>query len=78
MSNGISSLWKSEDWWAVWIGFLIIIGSLLQWIPKIPKVGEWTGSPLDVFLVIKDGVVAGNMFLPLLFFTSGNIPFFTQ
>jgi uncharacterized integral membrane protein (TIGR00698 family) len=66
MIKGISSLWKNEDWWAVWIGFIIIIGSLLKLIPKIPKLSKWSQSPLDAFLVIKDGAVSGNIFLPLL------------
>lgn len=66
MSKGISSLWKDEDWWAVWAGFIIIAGSLLQWIPKIPKLGKWTGSPIDAFLIIKDGSAVGNLIVPLL------------
>ena len=39
MKNGISSLWKNEDWRAVWFGFILIIGALAQWIPSIPKIG---------------------------------------
>jgi len=66
MSNGIRSLWRNEDWWAVWIGFIIIIGALLKWIPKIPKIGKWTNNPLDAFMVIKEGVSAGTIILPLI------------
>jgi len=66
MAKGISALWKEEDWWAVWLGFIIIGGSLLRWLPKIPKVGKWTGSPFDAFMVIKDGVVSGNTIIPLI------------
>jgi len=30
MEKGISALWKEEDWWAVWLGFIIIGGALLK------------------------------------------------
>ncbi len=71
MSKGISELWKEEDWWAVWIGFIIIGLSLLQWVPKIPKVGKWSQNPLDAFLIIKDGMVTGNILLPLIILMAG-------
>ncbi|MFH1373710.1 MAG: putative sulfate exporter family transporter [bacterium] len=66
MKNGISTLWKNEDWWAIWFAFIIIAGALARIVPKIPKIGTWTGNPLDAFLVIKDGVASGNILLPLL------------
>jgi len=67
MEKGVRALWKDEDWWAVWLGFIIIGGSLLKWIPSIPKVGTWTSNPLDAFTIIKDGVTTGNILLPLIF-----------
>ncbi|UCD17334.1 MAG: putative sulfate exporter family transporter [Candidatus Zixiibacteriota bacterium] len=66
MSNGINSLWKNEDWWAVWFGFAIFAMTLMGWIPRIPKVGRWLDNPLEAFLVIRDGVAAGNIIFPLL------------
>jgi len=66
MKDSISSLWKNEDYWAIWFGFLIIIGALLTWIPKIPKVGKWSADPLAAFAIVKDGVTTGNTLLPLL------------
>jgi len=66
MKSGISSLWKNEDWWAVWFGFIIIAGALTRIVPQIPKIGKWTQNPFDAFLVINDGVVTGNIILPLL------------
>ncbi|HOP06431.1 MAG TPA: putative sulfate exporter family transporter [candidate division Zixibacteria bacterium] len=66
MKESINSLWTNEDYWAIWFGFIIIAGSLLGWIPKIPKVGTWTSDPLNAFEVIKDGIVTGNTLLPLL------------
>lgn len=71
MSNGISSLWKEEDWWAIWVGFIIIIGALSGLLTKIPKIGKWSGNPIDAFLVIKDGVVTGNIIVPLLLLMLG-------
>jgi len=66
MRQGISSLWKLEDWWAVWIGFAIISASLLQVVDKVPKVGKWTDNPFAAFTIVKDGVVTGNMLPHLL------------
>ncbi|MBD3234499.1 MAG: putative sulfate exporter family transporter [candidate division Zixibacteria bacterium] len=66
MNTGIKSLIKEEDWWAVWFGVIIIFLTLLQVVPRIPKVGTWTDNPLNAFMVIKDGVVTGNLIVPLL------------
>lgn len=40
-ANGWSVLWKNEEWLAVWIGFLIIIVTLLGVKVSIPKY-KWT------------------------------------
>ncbi len=37
-----SSLWKKEDWWAVWIGFFILLLGIAQWLPSLPKISKWT------------------------------------
>ena len=51
--KGISSLWKNEDWWAVWIGFAILILAVvlasLGYGVKAPKIQRWAASPLDAF-----------------------------
>lgn len=51
MSNnlGLKSLIKSEDWWAVWFGALIILVALLHFTGKAPKLGEWISNPLNQF-----------------------------
>ncbi len=39
------SLWRNEDWWAVWLGFLVLglfASGTIRWIPKI---GIWTSLP---------------------------------
>jgi len=66
MKESWNSLWKNEDYWAIWFGFAIMIGALLHWIPKIPKVGKWSDNPLNAFMVVKDGVTEGTLLLPLL------------
>ena len=66
MSNGISSLWKNEDCWAIWFGFIIFIAALTGIVNKVPKIGKWSDDPLAAFMVIKEGVVTGNILLPLL------------
>lgn len=37
-----SPLWKLEDWWAVWFGFILIILAIAGVITKLPKFGKWT------------------------------------
>lgn len=48
-----SSLVKSEDWWAVWFGAVIIIVALINasvgFPGKAPKLGEWITNPLTQF-----------------------------
>ena len=41
MSIDWSSLWKKEDWWAVWIGLSILTLVVLEAIPFAPKIGSW-------------------------------------
>jgi len=66
MRDSISSLWKNEDYWAIWFGFLIIIGSLLSWIPKVPKLAKWSDDPLGAFAIVKDGLTTGSLVGPLV------------
>ncbi|MCB2213137.1 YeiH family protein [bacterium] len=47
--NRWRELLTSEDWWAVWIGFILIVGAAAGWIGKVPKLGKWDTNPLDVF-----------------------------
>jgi len=61
-----SSLWKEEDWWAVWFGFIIILSAVFGIIKTVPKIGKWTDNPMNVFYILKNGEVIGNIFIPLL------------
>ncbi len=55
MSAGerFSSLWRTEDWWAVWVGFGILIFAVVAAAfslgIKAPQVQRWADSPLDAF-----------------------------
>ena len=44
-----SDLWRLEDWWAVWLGFILLVAVVIGAIDTVPKVGGWTGSPLGAF-----------------------------
>jgi uncharacterized integral membrane protein (TIGR00698 family) len=51
-----SGLWKTEDWWAVWVGAILFFVTPL--VSRIPKPGSWTSNPLES--------VPAEMLLPLL------------
>jgi uncharacterized integral membrane protein (TIGR00698 family) len=36
-----SSLWRSEDWWACWIGFFILLLAIMGVLPPPPKIATW-------------------------------------
>jgi len=36
-----SSLWTKEDWWACWIGFIILVLAMIGILPAGPKFGTW-------------------------------------
>lgn len=44
-SNKWASLWTTEDWWPVWLGFVIILGAGTGLLGKQPMMGEWLGNP---------------------------------
>ncbi|MDN5348472.1 MAG: hypothetical protein PWP65_2037 [Clostridia bacterium] len=56
-------LWKEEDWWAVWFGFILIILVAIGWITKVPKIGKWSTS-------LGQAIPASNLF-PLLLLLIG-------
>jgi len=51
--HGISELWNTEDWWAVWFGFIIILFAVWNPIGKAPKIGQWLSKPTDVFFSLE-------------------------
>ncbi|HUV56049.1 MAG TPA: putative sulfate exporter family transporter [Dehalococcoidales bacterium] len=43
-----SSLWRVEDWWACWIGWLILILAWVGVVPNTIKYGTWSAAA-DIF-----------------------------
>ncbi len=59
-----SSLWRVEDWWACWIGWVILALALIGILPKWYKIGSWT----TLGKAFPDVVgTLGTTFLALLF-----------
>lgn len=56
-----SALLTSEDWWAVWLGGLLIAVAALGLLTGVAGVGRWTGDPLAAF----EGRAAGLAMLGL-------------
>lgn len=47
-----SSLYKKEDWWACWIGFIILalcVPGIIGVVYKLPKISKWVVNPLTAF-----------------------------
>lgn len=40
-----SSLWRKEDWWAVWLGFLVLAFASTRTVTWLPKISIWTMIP---------------------------------
>jgi uncharacterized membrane protein YadS len=58
-------LWRKEDWWAVWLGFIMLafaVAGVIRWMPKI---GTWTTDvskafPIgsEYFIILLIGLLA--------------------
>lgn len=49
-----SSLWKKEDWWAVWLGFTILVLVATKTLDWIPKISVWSSD-------LGTAVIAGDV-----------------
>lgn len=71
-----SSLWKKEDWWACWIGWLILILAIVGVMPQTPTIAKWVGleqafpkgvdtlwASLVLFIVIAVLTAIGGAFM---------------
>lgn len=61
-----SSLWRKEDWWAVWLGFIslaLVAAGLVRWLPKI---GSWAADITKAFLAGPEPYVILLLFLLIL------------
>ncbi|MCL4215473.1 MAG: putative sulfate exporter family transporter, partial [Candidatus Hydrogenedentes bacterium] len=44
-----SEFLRLEDWWAVWIGALLLLLAAVHVVGAVPKPGDWTSNPLEAF-----------------------------
>jgi len=51
--RGISALWKTEDWWSVWFGFIMIAFAIWGVAGKAPKLGMWISNPANEFFSLE-------------------------
>lgn len=64
-----SSLWKKEDWWAVWMGGFILLIAAIGWLTVSPKIKKWEYNPissiqpLDTIIPILIGSLVGILVL---------------
>lgn len=42
-----ASLWKSEDWWANWLGFTLFILVYLEILSDVPRPSIWVNNPFS-------------------------------
>ncbi len=63
--QGLKALWQNEDYWAIWFAFLILGGALLGWIPKVPKLTNWSSNPLNAFATTAADGITVWLFGPL-------------
>ena len=64
-----SPLLHSEDWWAVWIGFTVLIAATIGLVRFVPKLQKWTSNPFDAFYLSGQNV-SPEFLLPNLLLTA--------
>ncbi|MEM3437390.1 MAG: putative sulfate exporter family transporter [Nitrososphaerales archaeon] len=69
LKNTFSPLFKSEDWWAIWLGFAIFSLSSIHLLSWAPKVNKWT-LDLSTAISISNLPYLLTFGLFLLFLTS--------
>lgn len=45
----LRKLLTSEDYWSIWFAVAVFAVILAGWVVGIPRVGRWTGNPLEAF-----------------------------
>ncbi|MBS7649696.1 putative sulfate exporter family transporter, partial [Candidatus Bathyarchaeota archaeon] len=69
LKNVLSPLYKSEDWWAVWLGLALLGLSSTRSLFWVPKIGKWT-IDLSVAISVSNTPYLFALGLLLLFVTS--------
>jgi len=62
-----SSLWKKEDWWALWLGLLVFLLSWFLLLGWAPKVSVWVDAAKSISTVSKDYATLGAASILLLY-----------
>jgi uncharacterized integral membrane protein (TIGR00698 family) len=62
-----SSLWRKEDWWAVWIGGIILLLGVAHWLPATPKFGKWLSIAQSLPAGLGNTSVSSIILLAFLF-----------
>jgi uncharacterized integral membrane protein (TIGR00698 family) len=62
-----SSLWRMEDWWAVWIGGIILLLGVAHWLPSAPKFGKWLSVAESLPVGLGGTLVSSIILLAFLF-----------
>ena len=42
-------LLAKEDWWAIWLAGLLMLGVVTEIISAVPSVGRWATLPMEAF-----------------------------
>jgi uncharacterized membrane protein YadS len=58
-SNPWTDLWKKEDWWAIWLGMVLLISVFSGLVDAVPKMPKWTWGEFGAIL-------PGGLILPLM------------
>jgi uncharacterized integral membrane protein (TIGR00698 family) len=62
-----SSLWRKEDWWAVWIGGVILLLGIAHWLPSTPAFAKWLNAAQSFPAGFGGSLLASIILLAFLF-----------
>lgn len=63
-----SSLWKKEDWWALWLGLFVFLLAWFLLLGWVPKTSVWIDPSKSISTASKEFAYLGGWSLILLYF----------